>query len=105
MVSTFLKAESPWSPCSVALHGEDLYVLEHINANSEAHEDWPPRVRRVGRDGKVTTLVTFAPARAATAAESRLADAVEKSDRAALRALLKQHADVNAPQADGLTAL
>lgn len=39
-----------------------LYVLEHINPNSEAHEDWPPRVRGVGRDGKVTTLVTFAHA-------------------------------------------
>ena len=60
-VTTVLKAESPWAPCGVALRGEDLYVLEHINANSEEHEDWPPRVRRLGRDGKVTTLVTFAP--------------------------------------------
>jgi ankyrin repeat protein len=39
------------------------------------------------------------------AADSRLADAAEKSDRAAIRALLEQHADVNAPQADGMTAL
>ena len=39
------------------------------------------------------------------AAESRLADAAEKSDRAIIRTLLKQHADVNAPQADGMTAL
>jgi len=31
-----LESESPWAPCGVALHGEDLYVLEHINANSEA---------------------------------------------------------------------
>ena len=45
----------------VVRHGEDLYVLEHINANSEAHEDWPPRVRKVASDGMVTTLVTFAP--------------------------------------------
>ena len=42
---------------------------------------------------------------AATAAESRLADAAEKSDRATLRTLLKQHADANIPQADGMTAL
>jgi len=41
----------------------------------------------------------------ATAAESRLADAAEKSDRSTLRTLLKQHADVNVPQADGMTAL
>jgi sugar lactone lactonase YvrE len=62
-VITILKAESPWAPCGVALHGEDIYVWEHINPNSEAHEEWPPRVRRVGRDGTVSTLVTFAPER------------------------------------------
>jgi ankyrin repeat protein len=39
------------------------------------------------------------------AASSLLADAAEKSDRAAIRTLLKQHADVNAAQADGMTAL
>src|ERR1043166_1046532 len=38
-------------------------------------------------------------------AESPFADAVEKSDRTTIRTLLKQHADVNAPQADGMTAL
>jgi sugar lactone lactonase YvrE len=62
-VTTVLKAESPWSPCGVALHGDDLYVLEYINANSEADEDWPPRVRKLARDGRVTTLVSFAPER------------------------------------------
>lgn len=41
----------------------------------------------------------------AFAAESRLADAVEKSQGANIRALLKEAADVNAPQADGMTAL
>ena len=39
------------------------------------------------------------------ASQSPLADAAEKSDRAAIRSLLKQRADVNAPQADGMTAL
>jgi ankyrin repeat protein len=34
-----------------------------------------------------------------------LADAAEKLDRAKVRALLNQRADVNAPQADGMTAL
>jgi uncharacterized protein len=38
-------------------------------------------------------------------AESPLADATEKQDRATVRILLKQRADVNAPQADGMTAL
>src|SRR5882762_9208246 len=36
---------------------------------------------------------------------SSLADAAEKSNRAAIRTLLKQHVDVNAPQADSMTAL
>ncbi len=62
-VTTVLKAESPWAPCGVALHGDALYVLEHINPNSEDHEDWPPRVRMVEPDGKITTLVSFAPER------------------------------------------
>jgi len=55
-----------------------------------------------------TSLVVFllttgslqgAPARAP------LADATEKMDRVAIRALLKQHVGVNSPQADGMTAL
>jgi ankyrin repeat protein len=37
--------------------------------------------------------------------DTRLADAARKADRAAIRALLQQHADVNAPQVDGATAL
>jgi ankyrin repeat protein len=36
---------------------------------------------------------------------SPLADAVEKLDRASIQARLKEHADVNAAQADGMTAL
>lgn len=58
-VTTVLKAEKPWAPGGVAIHNDDIYVLEHINPNSETHEEWPPRVRKLGRDGKVTTLVTF----------------------------------------------
>ena len=39
------------------------------------------------------------------AAGSDVADAVMKGDRAALRALIQKKADVNAPQADGATAM
>jgi hypothetical protein len=31
-------------------------VLEYTNPNSEVHDEWLPRVRKLGRDGKVTTL-------------------------------------------------
>jgi len=37
--------------------------------------------------------------------EAPLADAVERSDKQAISSLLKQHADVNAAQSDGATAL
>ncbi len=51
----------------------------------------------------VFVLVTLVGAGAAS--DARLADAVEKQDRAAARGLLKQRVDVNAPQPDGMTAL
>jgi ankyrin repeat protein len=50
-------------------------------------------------------LLLFVVSSTSFAAESRLADAVEKSDRAAIRTLLKQRVEVNAPQVDGMTAL
>ena len=49
--------------------------------------------------GQALTITT-SPARGA-----ELASAAEKTDRAKVRALLRQRADVNAPQADGMTAL
>ena len=56
-VSTVLKAEAPWSPTGLTLHGDDLYVAEWTNAHSEQH-DFRPRVRKVARDGKVTLIGT-----------------------------------------------
>src|SRR5262249_56163497 len=58
-VETVLKAERPWSPTGIAVQGEAIYVLEYPNQTDEKREEWVPRVRKVGRDGKVTTLVTF----------------------------------------------
>ena len=57
--STILKSEKPWAPSGVALHNGDVYILEHINPNSVEHEDWLPRVRKLGRDGKISTIVTI----------------------------------------------
>ena len=39
------------------------------------------------------------------ASRALLADAAEKMERTRIHTLLKQRADVNAPQADGMTAL
>ena len=59
-VETVLKAEAPWSPTGIALKGGDIFVLEYNVINDAAH-DYLPRVRKLGHDGKVTTLTTFAP--------------------------------------------
>src|SRR5206468_9897870 len=55
--------------------------------------------------GLVAWLWIVAAAGAAGATRSDVADAMMKGDTAALRALLQQKADVNAPQVDGATAL
>jgi sugar lactone lactonase YvrE len=60
-VETILKAERPWSPTGVAVLAEDIYVLEYTNANEGADKGWLPRVRKLDRDGKVTTLATISP--------------------------------------------
>jgi hypothetical protein len=57
-VTVVLKAEPPWSPTGVALHGDDIYVLEHTRANDDTHE-WQPRVRKITRGGKISTVVTI----------------------------------------------
>jgi ankyrin repeat protein len=63
------------------------------------------RFRLLWRSVVVAFVVLFAVGISSFAATSPLADAAEKSDRATVRTLLKQHADVNAPHADGMTAL
>ena len=58
-IETVLKAERPWLPTGVAVQGDAIYVLEYPSQIDEKREDWVPRVRKVSRDGKITTLVTF----------------------------------------------
>jgi len=47
----------------------------------------------------------FAMSLPAAGPNVRLVDAVKNTDKAAIRSLLEQHADVNAPDVDGATAL
>ena len=63
-------------------------------------------MRRSTSCGVIAAALLLAAANlASAAAEAPLADAMEKMDRAAVRALLQRRADVNAPQVDGMTAL
>src|SRR5215831_16060674 len=59
--------------------------------------------RFVGR--WAVALLSVGVASTAWAATSPMADAAEKQNRDAIRSLLRQKADVNAPQVDGTTAL
>jgi hypothetical protein len=62
-VETVLKSERSWSPTGVAIHDGEIYTLEYTNANGAAREGWLPRVRKLSRDGKITTLVTISAER------------------------------------------
>ena len=53
----------------------------------------------------VAAALVVAGLRVSAAGSSTLADAVQHRDAEAVRSMLKQHADVNAPQGDGTTAL
>jgi sugar lactone lactonase YvrE len=59
-LTTVLTSERPWSPTAVAIHHGDLYVLEWTNPNNAPITGWRPRVRKLSRDGKLTTLITIA---------------------------------------------
>jgi sugar lactone lactonase YvrE len=49
-VATVLSAGFPWSPCGVAVHGADVYVLEFADWGSAV------RVRKISADGRITKV-------------------------------------------------
>ncbi|HMK25454.1 MAG TPA: SBBP repeat-containing protein [Chitinophagaceae bacterium] len=60
-VSTILQATGPWSPTGVTIFHGEVYVLEWSDAppsETEVRKAWVPRVRKIGLDGKITTLAT-----------------------------------------------
>ena len=71
-----------------------------------AGRDLPDAGPRVSSSGQSIVVGSgSSTSRGAASAGHALADAAEKTDRARVRTLLKQRADVNAAQADGMTAL
>ena len=62
-------------------------------------------MRRAALFGLNLAALVLSAVGLSAAADAPLADAMEKMDRAAVRALLQRRADVNAPQVDGMTAL
>jgi hypothetical protein len=58
-MTVVLRAEAPLSPTGIAVRGEEVYVMEYEHPHSARREEWVPRVRRLGNDGKVTTLAAL----------------------------------------------
>ncbi len=58
-IETILKSEPPWSPTGIAVHKDDIYILEYTNASGALGEGWLPRVRKLARDGRATTLASI----------------------------------------------
>ena len=56
-IKTILKAERPWSPTGVTVRNGNIYVLEYTNANGPAEEGWFPRIRKIAKDGTITTIM------------------------------------------------
>jgi sugar lactone lactonase YvrE len=54
------RTAKPWAPTGVDVFKGELYVLEYDGETPAKHGDWPPRVKKVGRDGKAATVVTVA---------------------------------------------
>lgn len=60
-VTTILQSTSPWTPTGVAVFRGEVYLLEWHDVtreNLEVRDAWIPRVRKIGLDGKVTTVAT-----------------------------------------------
>ena len=54
--SVVLETEKPWTPTGVDVLNAEVYVLEYDDETPTEGRNWPPRVRKVGRDGSVTLV-------------------------------------------------
>jgi hypothetical protein len=54
--SVVLRAKKPWSPTGVEVFKGEVYVLEYDDETPVEGRGWPPRVRKVGKDGKVSLV-------------------------------------------------
>jgi sugar lactone lactonase YvrE len=60
-ITTVLQVSNPWAPTAVTVFKGEVYVQEWHDVTSdklEVREAWIPRVRKIARDGNVTTLAT-----------------------------------------------
>jgi sugar lactone lactonase YvrE len=56
--SVVLRATKPWTPTGVAVSLGDVYALEYDDETPTEGRNWPPRVRKLDKDGKAATIAT-----------------------------------------------
>jgi hypothetical protein len=62
VISNILQESSPWTATGVAIFHGEVYVLEWHDVtaeNLEVRTAYIPRVRKIGSDGKITTVATI----------------------------------------------
>ena len=59
-VTVLCQLPTPWAPTGVALFGNDVYVIEFENGNSDDRREMLPRVRKISLDGKSAIVATVA---------------------------------------------
>jgi sugar lactone lactonase YvrE len=60
-ITTILESPAPWQPTGIALFDGAVYVLEWSEPpveRQEERDEWVPRVRKIARDGTVSTVAT-----------------------------------------------
>lgn len=60
-ITTVLRDHGPWTPTAVTLYHDELYMLEWHDVtaeNLEVRTAYIPRVRKIDREGKITTVAT-----------------------------------------------
>ncbi|HEX7151786.1 MAG TPA: hypothetical protein VF618_09890 [Thermoanaerobaculia bacterium] len=58
--TALLRTAAPWSPTAVAEAGGEVYVLEYLHTTGDDRSQWVPRVRKIARNGTVSTLTPSA---------------------------------------------
>ncbi len=100
------EASEPGGATARRLHAPRRDMVARRVSEGDARDRCPPLAYASGYQWIAAFLiVAFATVQAARAGDSPLADAAEKSDWRSVATLLDNHADANAAQVDGMTAL
>jgi hypothetical protein len=58
-VRELLRIASPWSPTSVTVGRDAIYILEYLHTATDDRREWTPRVRKLSPDGHQRMIATI----------------------------------------------